>query len=88
MSENPAPLILYNPYPERDMVPVVRKQTPSNSRTFILNPQENMLLLFPSYMPHAVPDNIIETTRVTLAFNTFYTGSIGNDHDVTLLELP
>jgi hypothetical protein len=70
------------------MIPVVLKQTPSNSRTYFLNAEENMLVLFPSFIPHAVVVNNTDTTRISLAFNTFYTGVIGNETDVTLLELP
>jgi uncharacterized protein (TIGR02466 family) len=87
LSPNPPPIVFYNIIQERDMVPVVLKQTPSNSRTYFLNAEETMLVLFPSFIPHAVVVNDTDTTRISLAFNTFYTGVIGAEQDVTLLEL-
>ena len=87
VSEDPPPVVFYNTIQERDMVPTIKKQTPYNSRTYYLNAQKDMLVLFPSFIPHAVVVNDNSNTRVSLAFNTFYTGVIGAEQDVTLLEL-
>jgi len=49
--------------------------------------QNNLLILFPSYLPHEVAEVETESTRVSLSFNTFIKGIIGSKHDKTELIL-
>ena len=49
--------------------------------------KKNTLLLFPSYLEHSVPINHNSTNRISLSFNTFFTGSAGDDFKCTLLTL-
>ena len=44
-------------------------------------------LLFPSNLSHMVETTKSSQTRVSLSFNTFLVGKIGDDKDLTLLEL-
>jgi hypothetical protein len=46
------------------------------------------LILFPSEVPHAVPVNETEKVRVSLAFNVFVRGQIGNKKELKWLDLP
>ena len=87
ISKDPPPIVFSNPFPARDLVPEIIKHTPSNGFTYSVNVKETMLLLFPSFLPHGVMLNENDTTRVSLAFNTFYTGTIGNIDNITKLEL-
>jgi uncharacterized protein (TIGR02466 family) len=59
-----------------------------NSKTWWLPAHTGFLLFFPSYLQHSVP-SIQErtTTRISLSFNTFYTGQLGTEKDVTKLIL-
>ena len=50
--------------------------------------ETNQLVLFPSWLGHAVdPNSEQTTTRLSLAFNVFFTGSIGIESDLTELIL-
>ena len=59
-----------------------------NAKTWWLPAKTGSLLLFPSYLQHVVvPLKERPSTRISLAFNTFYTGTIGNTRDLTELKL-
>jgi uncharacterized protein (TIGR02466 family) len=48
----------------------------------------NKLVLFPSWLDHAVKPNLTQTsTRLSLAFNVFFAGTIGIENDLTELTL-
>ena len=48
----------------------------------------NKLVLFPSWLDHAVKPNLTQTsTRLSLAFNVFFAGTIGIENDLTELIL-
>lgn len=40
-----------------------------NSNTWAIEPQENMLVMFPSYLPHRVNQNLSKEDRISIAFN-------------------
>ena len=53
-----------------------------------LNIANNHLLLFPSYLGHSVNWNASTTTiRISIAFNVFVKGNIGEYHDSSKLNL-
>jgi len=87
LTENPPSTVFFNPTPARDLVPSFSKTTPNNSETYSVNGEKHMLVLFPSYLRHGVKKNTSDAIRITLAFNTFYTGVIGDEHTISLLEL-
>ena len=41
------------------------------------------IVLFPSFLTHAVPTNKTDKERISLSFNTFIRGNIGSDHYLT-----
>lgn len=49
--------------------------------------KNNTLLIFPSYLEHEVPTKLNEGNRISLSFNTFFTGTAGKDERSTLLTL-
>ena len=50
--------------------------------------ETNKLVLFPSWLGHAVDPNPEQTTtRLSLAFNVFFAGTIGIENDLTELIL-
>ena len=58
-----------------------------NSESWWLPVETNKLVLFPSYFTHMVQTVEAKETRVSLAFNTFPKGYIGNDDSLTGLHL-
>ena len=61
--------------------------TPYNTDTFNVVPQENILLLFPSSLPHLVTPNRSNQVRLTLAFNTFINSTV-QEHTISELQIP
>ena len=58
-----------------------------NSSRWKLPVQNNKLVMFPSYIRHSVDPVVDDTQRISLAFNTFFKGSAGQNDSLTLLEL-
>ena len=58
-----------------------------NSESWWFEAITGELLLFPSNLSHMVETTKSSQTRVSLSFNTFLVGKIGDDKDLTLLEL-
>ena len=53
---------------------------------FSLNAEKGTLVLFPSYLKHAVPENKSEKDRISLSFNTFPKGAFGNYDRLTYCD--
>jgi uncharacterized protein (TIGR02466 family) len=58
-----------------------------NSESWWIPVETNKLILFPSSLTHMVETVEAEETRISLAFNTFPKGYIGNDDTLTGLHL-
>ena len=56
---------------------------PYNSQTWWIPAEKNSLVLFPSSLQHNVNTVESETTRISLSFNTFPTGHIGDEPNLT-----
>lgn len=59
----------------------------SNSKFWDIPVKSNSIILFPSYLPHMVKPVTGENTRISLAFNTFVKGVIGNEQSLSELIL-
>jgi hypothetical protein len=59
----------------------------SNSDSWWLGVETGQLLLFPSSLTHQVAEVTTPDTRISLSFNTFLQGHIGEDVDLTRLIL-
>lgn len=60
----------------------------ANSETWWLPAQTGTLLMFPAHLAHSVPILPERTSeRISLAFNTFFVGTIGNEYDFDLVHL-
>jgi len=55
--------------------------------TFSFRPRTSVIVLFPSSMEHFVPVNHSESTRLSLAFNTFVKGDLGAEDALTELHI-
>ncbi len=60
------------------IVPDVKNKNFYNDRSYGITPQENMLILFPSYLKHQVDYNKSNETRLSLAFNYFIKGELSS----------
>jgi uncharacterized protein (TIGR02466 family) len=58
-----------------------------NSESWWFEATEGRLILFPSSLEHMVPTVEGEKTRVSLSFNTFPVGTVGEEMDLTGLKL-
>lgn len=58
-----------------------------NSGSWWLPVETGQVILFDSNVEHMVEDTKSSTTRISLAFNVFCRGKIGNSEDLTELEL-
>ena len=58
-----------------------------NSATFMLPLRNGELILFPSNLSHSVPINQSDKERISLSFNTWAKGSLGNIEHLTYLPL-
>lgn len=58
-----------------------------NSESWWFEAVEGRLVLFPSSLEHMVPTVEGEKTRVSLSFNTFPVGTVGEEMDLTGLKL-
>ena len=58
-----------------------------NSPSWWLPAEKNSLLIFPSWLKHQVPVTNRDTDRISLAFNSFLKGKLGDSRGVTELIL-
>ena len=58
-----------------------------NSRKWNFSVKDNILLFFPSTLPHSVPIVTHDNLRVSLSFNTFFKGQLGTPSDLNYLKL-
>lgn len=64
-------------YPSKDVIQYGLSTLQLNSLSdlyndVIIDPKTNKIIIFPSYVPHSVNDNVTDRPRVSLAFNTAY----------------
>ena len=57
------------------------------AQKIVTNFEPGRLVLFPSTLLHEVAETEIDTPRVTLSFNTFFRGEIGDVPNLTLLKI-
>ena len=60
---------------------------PYNSESWWYEAHVGKLILFPSSLTHMVPEVKGEDTRISLSFNTFPVGVVGEEMDLTGLKL-
>ena len=70
---------------QRDINISVKEFNHFNSATFMLPMKKGELILFPSNLQHSVPANQSDEERISLSFNTWCKGSLGNLKSLTYL---
>lgn len=69
------------------IIPPIKKTNGYNAEHVSLKNSLNKLILFPSNLLHAVPENTDEEVRISLAFNTFIKGKLGYNDALNNLYL-
>ena len=72
---------------QRDVALQSTKFNTFNSATFMLPMKKGELLLFPSNLSHSVPVNQGDEERISLSFNTWPKGNMGDKQSLTYLPL-
>lgn len=81
------PPIQFRSKSQRDVSLSTVKFNNFNSATFLLPMKAGELIIFPSNLTHSVPANQSETERISLSFNTWAKGSLGDINSLTYLPL-
>ena len=81
------PPIQFRSKNQRDVSLSTAKFNNFNSATFLLPMKAGELILFPSNLTHSVPANQSETERISLSFNTWAKGNLGDINSLTFLPL-
>ena len=72
---------------QRDVVLSIQRYNTFNSQTFLLPIKRGELILFPSNLTHGVPPNQSDEERISLSFNTWPKGNMGDKQSLTYLPL-
>jgi len=82
-------ILFSHPLPYKQISPEIDKTkwNPWNSQTWFFRVETGNLFMFPSSTTHQVETKKGNNTRISLAFNTFYKGSVGSNSQLTELIL-
>ena len=72
---------------QRDVSLSIKRFNNFNSSTYMLPLKMGELILFPSDLRHKVPTNQSDEERISLSFNTWIKGSLGDERSLTYLPL-
>ena len=81
------PPIQFRSRSQRDVSLQTEKYNTFNSATFMLPMKRGELILFPSNLTHSVPINNSEEERISLSFNSWPKGNMGDIKSLTYLPL-
>ena len=81
------PPIQFRSRHQRDVSLSTEKYNTFNSATFMLPMKRGELILFPSNLTHSVPVNNSEEERISLSFNSWPKGNMGDMKSLTYLPL-
>ena len=81
------PPIQFRSRGQRDVSLQTEKYNTFNSATFLLPMKRGELILFPSNLTHSVPVNNSEEERISLSFNSWPKGNMGDIKSLTYLPL-
>ena len=81
------PPIQFRSRNQRDVSLQTERYNTFNSATFMLPMKRGELILFPSNLQHSVPVNQFEEERISLSFNSWPKGNMGDIKSLTYLPL-
>ena len=79
------PPIRFKTSEQRDVSFRIKRYNTYNSQSFMLPIKVGELILFPSNLQHSVPTNQSDEERISLSFNTWCKGSMGDEKSLTYL---
>jgi uncharacterized protein (TIGR02466 family) len=74
-----------NIFPEVFDIPFTEENM-FNTKSVIVTPENNKLIIFPSHLLHKVSENMNDKERHCLVFNVFIRGTLGSDEDMNRLD--
>ena len=80
------PIEFYDTH-EREVQPIKETLNIFNSGSYMLPMNMGELIMFPSNLRHSVPPNIFDEERISLSFNTWCKGNLGDKDRLTYLPL-
>ena len=80
-------ITFYKPYPDERIRLHITKPNPFNSTNLRFPVETGNVFLFPSRLIHGVDRKKGTNTRISLSFNVFFKGTIGNKANLTELVL-
>lgn len=80
-------IILDNSFRAPQIRPSLKEFNEFNSTIYTQNVKDNMLIIFPSNLYHSVPTVKKDQIRISLAFNTFVKGKIGDSKNLAELYI-
>jgi uncharacterized protein (TIGR02466 family) len=86
-SDEPSDIVFFRPSPVTNLKPRIKTRTKFNELNFYMPVSKCTMILFPSTTSHGVNINKTNDTRISLAFNTFYSGTLGGVEYVDYLEI-
>ena len=81
------PPIQFRSKQQRDVALQIEKYNTFNSATFKIPMKKGELILFPSNLTHSVPVNQSDEERISLSFNSWPKGNMGDIKSLTYLPL-
>ena len=66
-----------------EIVPLFKVANPLNEVTHARQPEEGMMLLFPSWLEHSVERNKSDALRISISFNLMFRGLLGSNPTLT-----
>ena len=72
---------------QQTIIPNIKNFNIFNSDSWWLKADKNSLIIFPSNLDHEVGSKLTSNTRISLSFNSFLTGKLGDERSLTYLEL-
>ena len=79
--------IIFSKKHDREINLQTKKPNQFNSNNYFLKLTNGDLAIFPSNLPHYVENTISGAPRISLSFNTFIKGQMGNNDELTGLYL-
>tara|TARA_R100001443_G_C3327426_1_gene171558 strand:+ start:196 stop:1041 length:846 start_codon:yes stop_codon:yes gene_type:complete len=79
------PPIQFRNNEQRDVTLPTKSYNHFNSATFLLPMKKGELILFPSNLQHSVQANVSDEERISLSFNTWAKGNLGDKQSLTYL---
>lgn len=76
--------------PQKEIIPALREDVPLDNfstSSWPVAPFDNLLVMFPSNLTHFVTQNESDENRISLSFNTFVRGEMGDNTALTYLKV-